>query len=79
MDADKENYTHYYERVLKLLRAGGLAAFDNVLWHGSVHDDAIQDNDARAIREFNARLHIDERVWLSLVPIGDGLTLALKR
>jgi caffeoyl-CoA O-methyltransferase len=79
VDADKENYTHYYERVLKLLRAGGLAAFDNVLWHGSVHDDAIQDNDARAIREFNARLHIDERVWLSLVPIGDGLTLALKR
>jgi caffeoyl-CoA O-methyltransferase len=79
VDADKENYGHYYERVLKLLRAGGLAAFDNVLWHGSVHDDAIQDNDARAIREFNARLHIDERVWLSLVPIGDGLTLALKR
>jgi caffeoyl-CoA O-methyltransferase len=79
VDADKENYGHYYERVLKLLRAGGLAAFDNVLWHGSAHDDAIQDKDVRAIREFNAKLHVDERVWLSLVPIGDGLTLALKR
>jgi predicted O-methyltransferase YrrM len=79
VDADKENYGHYYERALKLLRAGGLAAFDNVLWHGSVNDDAVQTQDARAIREFNAKLHLDERVWLSLVPIGDGLTLALKR
>jgi len=79
VDADKENYIHYHERVLQLLRPGGLAAYDNVLWHGSVHDDSAQDNDARAIREFNARLHLDERVWLSLVPLGDGLTLALKR
>jgi len=79
VDADKENYQHYYERVLKLLRPGGLAAFDNVLWHGSVHDDAVQSPDARAIREFNAKLHLDERVWLSLVPIGDGLSLVLKR
>jgi predicted O-methyltransferase YrrM len=79
VDADKENYGHYYERVLKLLRPGGLAAFDNVLWHGSVTDDAVQTTDARAIREFNAKLHRDERVWLSLVPIGDGLTLTLKR
>jgi predicted O-methyltransferase YrrM len=79
VDADKENYGHYYERTLKLLRPGGLAAFDNVLWHGTVHDNAVEDTDARAIREFNAKLHLDERVWLSLVPIGDGLTLALKR
>jgi len=79
VDADKENYQHYYERVLKLLRPGGLAAFDNVLWHGTVIDDAVQDKDTRAIREFNARLHVDDRVWLSLVAIGDGLTLALKR
>jgi len=75
VDADKENYQHY----LKLLRPGGLAAFDNVLWHGTVIDDAVQDKDTRAIREFNARLHVDDRVWLSLVAIGDGLTLALKR
>jgi predicted O-methyltransferase YrrM len=79
VDADKENYERYYERVLKLLRQGGLAAFDNVLWHGTVIDDAVQDKDTRAIREFNAKLHLDERVWLSLVAIGDGLTLALKR
>ncbi|MGO4881352.1 MAG: class I SAM-dependent methyltransferase [Bryobacteraceae bacterium] len=79
VDADKQNYDHYYERVLRLLRPGGLAAFDNVLWHGKVIDEAIQDKDTRAIREFNAKLHLDQRVWLSLVPIGDGLTLALKR
>jgi caffeoyl-CoA O-methyltransferase len=79
VDADKENYTRYYERVLKLLRPGGLGAFDNVLWHGSVIDGAVQDEDTRAIREFNAKLYVDERVWLSLVAIGDGLTLALKR
>jgi predicted O-methyltransferase YrrM len=79
VDADKENYRHYYERILRLLRPGGLAAFDNVLWHGTVIDDAVQDKDTSAIREFNAKLHLDDRVWLSLVAIGDGLTLALKR
>jgi predicted O-methyltransferase YrrM len=79
VDADKGNYSHYYERVMRLLRPGGLAAFDNVLWHGTVYDDAVQDNDARAIREFNAKLHVDQRVWLSLAPIGDGISLALKR
>ena len=79
VDADKENYGHYYERVLKLLRPGGLAAFDNVLWHGTVIDGAVQDKDTCAIREFNAKLHVDARVWLSLVAIGDGLTLASKR
>lgn len=79
VDADKENYYRYYERILKLLRPGGLAAFDNVLWHGTVIDEAVQDRDTRAIREFNQNLHEDQRVWLSLVPIGDGLTLACKR
>lgn len=79
VDADKTNYGRYYERVLKLLRPGGLAAFDNVIWHGRVVDEAEQDEDTRAIREFNANLHLDQRVWLSLVAMGDGLTLALKR
>jgi caffeoyl-CoA O-methyltransferase len=59
VDADKENYGHYYERVLKLLRPGGLAVFDNVIWHGRVIDEAVQDKDTRAIREFNAKLHVD--------------------
>lgn len=79
VDADKENYGHYYERVLRLLRTGGLAAFDNTLWHGRVIDEAVQDKDTAAIREFNARLLIDDRIWLSLVAIGDGVTLVLKR
>jgi predicted O-methyltransferase YrrM len=79
VDADKENYQHYYELVLKLLRPGGLAAIDNVLWHGRVINDAVDDADTRAIRAFNANLLRDDRVWLSLVPIGDGLTLACKR
>jgi O-methyltransferase len=79
VDADKENYLRYYERALQLLRPGGLAVFDNVLWHGTVHDPSVETADARAIREFNARLHEDNRIWLSLVPIGDGFTLALTR
>jgi predicted O-methyltransferase YrrM len=79
VDADKQNYWHYHQRVLQLLRPGGLVAFDNVLWHGKVIDESVQDSDTRAIREFNAKLHQDERIWLSLVATGDGLTLALKR
>jgi predicted O-methyltransferase YrrM len=79
IDADKENYDHYYERALKLLRPGGLIAIDNVLWHGKVLDKSIQDDDTRAIRALNKKLHHDERVFLSLVPVGDGMTLALKR
>jgi len=79
VDADKENYERYYERALKLLRLGGLAAFDNTLWHGTVINQSIQDEATRAIREFNARRHNDQRVWLSLAAIGDGLTLVLKR
>ena len=79
IDADKENYPHYYERGLQLLRPGGLMAIDNVLWGGAVADPARQDADTEAIRALNAKLHDDERVALSLVPIGDGLTLARKR
>jgi caffeoyl-CoA O-methyltransferase len=78
IDADKENYDGYYERALKLVRAGGLIAIDNVLWHGRLLDPAMQDDDTLAIRALNQKLHDDARVWLSLVPIGDGLTLALK-
>ncbi len=79
VDADKENYPHYYEHGLELLRPGGLMAIDNVLWGGAVADPARQDADTEAIRALNAKLHDDERVTLSLVPIGDGLTLARKR
>jgi caffeoyl-CoA O-methyltransferase len=79
IDADKENYRAYYERVLKLLRPGGVVAIDNVLWGGSVLDEADQSVDTKAIRAFNKKLKGDKRVSLSLVPIGDGLTLARKK
>jgi caffeoyl-CoA O-methyltransferase len=79
IDADKEGYSGYVEQALVLLRPGGVIAVDNVLWGGSVVDPLKQDDDTRAIRAFNEALHRDERIDLSLVPIGDGLTLARKR
>ena len=79
IDADKSNYERYYELALELVRPGGLIAIDNVLWGGSVADPADQDEDTVAIRRLNAKLHGDERVALALLPVGDGLTLALKR
>jgi caffeoyl-CoA O-methyltransferase len=79
IDADKENYLPYYERCLKLIRPGGLIAVDNVLWNGSVADPEKTDADTLAIRELNQKLRDDERVDISMVPIGDGLTLARKR
>lgn len=78
IDADKENYRTYYERALELLRPGGLVAIDNTLWGGSVIDPTKTDADTEAIRAFNIALHADPRVDLSLVPIGDGLSLARK-
>jgi predicted O-methyltransferase YrrM len=79
IDADKSNYDNYYERALQLVRPGGLIAIDNVLWSGAVADPQIQDTRTNAIRALNQKLHQDERVILSLIPIADGLTLALKR
>ena len=79
IDADKAGYDAYYERILTLLRPGGLVSVDNVLWSGRVIDTAKQDSDTRAIRAFNEKIHADPRVSLSLVPIGDGLTLARKK
>lgn len=79
IDADKGGYLGYYERLLELLRPGGLIAVDNTLWSGAVADPADRSPDTVALREFNAQLHADERVDLSLLPIGDGLTLARRR
>ncbi|HIK03419.1 MAG TPA: class I SAM-dependent methyltransferase [Trichormus sp. M33_DOE_039] len=78
IDADKENYLNYYELTLQLIRPGGLIAIDNVLWSGKVADPQIQDPNTQAIRSFNQKLHDDHRVTISLLPMGDGLTLALK-
>jgi caffeoyl-CoA O-methyltransferase len=79
IDADKREYDGYYEAVLKLLRQGGLMTIDNVLWGGAVADPRKRDADTVAIRALNKKLRDDSRISLSLLPIGDGLTLARKR
>lgn len=79
IDADKSNYPGYYDRALELVRPGGLIAIDNVLWSGRVADPQQQDNRTQAIRAFNQKLHQDEQIFLSMVTIADGLTLALKK
>jgi caffeoyl-CoA O-methyltransferase len=78
IDADKERYDDYYERCLRLVRQGGLIAFDNTLWGGDVARPA-KDADTRALQALNDKLHRDERIDISMLPIGDGLTLARKR
>lgn len=79
IDADKQNYDAYYEAALRLLRPGGLVMIDNVLWGGSVAKPDDLRPDPVALRTLNAKIHGDDRVGISLVPIGDGLTLARKR
>jgi caffeoyl-CoA O-methyltransferase len=79
IDADKPGYDGYYERALRLVRPGGLIAIDNVLWGGAVADPARQDPDTAALKALNRKLQGDERIDLSLLPLGDGLTLARKR
>ncbi len=79
IDADKGNYENYYDRAFQLIRPGGLIAIDNVLWSGRVADPTDHDNITQTIRAFNQKLVKDDRVVLSLLPIADGLTLALKR
>jgi predicted O-methyltransferase YrrM len=79
IDADKKNYDGYYERALKLVRRGGIIAIDNVLWSGAVADPNRRDADTKAIKALNKKLVKDERVDLSLLPVGDGLTLVVPR
>lgn len=79
IDADKANYDHYYEQALQLVRPGGIIAIDNVLWSGKVADSSVNDESTRCIRELNTKLLNDNRVTISMLPIGDGLTLARKR
>lgn len=75
IDADKSNYDAYYERCLELVRPGGLILIDNTLWHGDVINPEKQDADTLAIRALNKKLQADPRIDLSLLPIGDGLTV----
>lgn len=78
IDADKGNYHNYYDRALALLRPGGLLAIDNVLWSGRVAEAQSSDKIVQTMRNFNQKLAQDERIQVSLLPIGDGLTLAWK-
>jgi len=78
IDADKANYPIYYEQALSLIRVGGLILIDNVLWSGKVADPTIEDDNTKTIRAFNQKLHNDPRITLSMLPLGDGLTLAMK-
>lgn len=79
IDADKENYDTYYELCLKLMRPGGVIAFDNMLWSGSVADKGNHSETTVALKKLNRKLHDDQRVELSLLPVGDGFTLVRKR
>ena len=79
IDADKENYLNYYERCLTLLRPGGLILFDNMLWGGRAANPKENDVATKAIRALTRTLHADERIDVSLLPVGDGLSLAVKR
>ena len=78
VDGHKPEYVDYYERLLSLVRTGGVIAIDNVLWSGHPADAAKQDEDTNAIRAFNQYIHKDQRVFISMIPVADGITLALK-
>lgn len=79
IDADKTGLDNYYEQSLELVRVGGVIAVDNTLWSGKVIDEKVYDPATQAVRGFNAKVCDDPRVDISLVPIGDGLTLVKKR
>ncbi len=79
IDADKPNYDNYYERALTLLRTGGLIALDNMLWSGAVADPNANDENTKALKALNAKIHDDDRVDMALATIGDGVMLARKR
>ena len=79
IDADKENYINYYESCINLIDKKGLIVIDNVLWHGEVADDANNDKFTNIIRDFNNHVKQDKRITKNIVPIGDGLTICIKK
>ena len=79
IDADKENYLNYYESCMDLINKKGLIIIDNVLWHGEVADDANNDKFTNIIRDFNNHIKQDKRITKNIVPIGDGLTICIKK
>ncbi len=79
IDADKENYLNYYEKCIKMIDQNGLIIVDNVLWHGEVADKLKNDKFTNIIRDFNNHIKNDERVKKNIIPIGDGLTICIKK
>ncbi|XP_005809593.1 catechol O-methyltransferase domain-containing protein 1-like [Xiphophorus maculatus] len=79
IDADKSNYDRYYEKSLELIRNGGIIAIDNVLWSGKVVNPALNDTTSQTLDALNRKIHKDQRVELSMLTVGDGLTIAIKR
>ncbi|XP_022619385.1 catechol O-methyltransferase domain-containing protein 1-like [Seriola dumerili] len=79
IDADKSNYDGYYEKSLELIRKGGIIAIDNVLWSGKVVNPASDDVTSQTLDALNKKLHKDQRIELSMLTVGDGLTIAIKR
>lgn len=77
-DGEKTDYPDYYEQALRLLRPGGIVAFDNALWHDRVADPAQRDPETVVVRELGKRIREDERVVSALLPVGDGLLAAVK-
>ena len=79
IDADKENYINYYEKCIELVNKNGLIIIDNVLWHGEIVDKSKNDKFTNIIREFNKHIKDDNRVTKNIIPIGDGLTICIKK
>ncbi|XP_060671694.1 uncharacterized protein LOC107423368 isoform X1 [Ziziphus jujuba] len=79
VDAEKRMYQEYYELLLQLVKVGGLIVIDNVLWHGKVADPMVNDAKTVSIRNFNKNIMEDQRVSISMVPIGDGMTICRKK
>ena len=79
IDADKENYLNYYESCMNLIDKKGLIVIDNVLWHGEVADETNNDKFTNIIRHFNNHVKQDKRITKNIVPIGDGLTICIKK
>ena len=78
IDADKENYINYYEKSITMIDKNGLIIIDNVLWHGEVADESINDRFTNIIRDFNKYIKDDDRITKNIIPIGDGLTICIK-
>ena len=79
IDADKENYVNYYEKSIEMVDKNGLIIIDNVLWHGEVTDKSKNDKFTNIIRDFNKHIKDDSRVTKNIIPIGDGLTICIKK